>query len=90
MLRNDGRHVSSSQIAGELGIRVIIDMVLNHTSDQHAWFQEALKDPNSEYRDYYMFVQSKERPSNTRSCFGGSVWEKAGEAKNFEKNSTTS
>lgn len=65
--------------AGELGIRVIIDMVLNHTSDQHAWFQEALKDPNSEYRDYYMFVQSKERPSNTRSCFGGSVWEKAGE-----------
>ena len=65
--------------AGENGIRVIIDMVLNHSSDQHKWFQEALKDPNSKYRDYYMFAQSKERPSNTRSCFGGSVWEKAGE-----------
>ena len=65
--------------AGESGIRVIVDMVLNHSSDQHKWFQEALKDPNSKYRDYYMFVQSKERPSNTRSCFGGSVWEKVGE-----------
>ena len=65
--------------AGENGIRVIIDMVLNHSSDQHKWFQEALKDPNSKYRDYYMFVQSKERPSNTRSCFGGSVWENVGE-----------
>ncbi|WP_373212005.1 alpha-glucosidase [Blautia obeum] len=65
--------------AGESGIRVIIDMVLNHSSDQHKWFQEALKDPNSKYRDYYMFVQSKERPSNTRSCFGGSVWENVGE-----------
>ena len=65
--------------AGEKGIRVIIDMVLNHSSDQHKWFQEALKNPNSKYRDYYMFAQSKERPSNTRSCFGGPVWEKAGE-----------
>ena len=65
--------------AGESGIRVIVDMVLNHSSDQHKWFQEALKDPNSKYRDYYMFVQSKERPSNTRSCFGGSVWENVGE-----------
>ena len=65
--------------AGESGIRVIVDMVLNHSSDQHKWFQEALKDPNSKYRDYYMFVQSKECPSNTRSCFGGSVWENVGE-----------
>lgn len=65
--------------AGKSGIRVIVDMVLNHSSDMHKWFQEALKDPNSKYRDYYMFVQSKERPSNTRSCFGGSVWEKVGE-----------
>lgn len=65
--------------AGELGIRVIIDMVLNHTSDQHVWFQKALENPDSKYRDYYIFKQSEECPSNTRSCFGGSVWEKAGE-----------
>ena len=62
--------------AEELGIRVITDMVLNHTSDRHRWFQEALKDPKSKYRDYYIFKESKERPSNARSCFGGSVWEK--------------
>ncbi len=61
--------------AKTLGIQVIIDMVLNHTSDRHRWFQEALKDPKSKYRDYYIFRESKERPSNARSCFGGSVWE---------------
>ncbi len=61
--------------ADKLGIRVIIDMVLNHTSDRHRWFREALRDPDSRYRDYYIFRESKERPSNARSCFGGSVWE---------------
>ncbi len=65
--------------AQELGIRVITDMVLNHTSDRHRWFQEALKDPKSKYRDFYIFKESKERPSNARSCFGGSVWEKVEE-----------
>lgn len=65
--------------AKELGIRVIIDMVLNHTSDRHRWFQEALKDPKSKYRDFYIFKESKDRPSNARSCFGGSVWEKVEE-----------
>ena len=61
--------------AKAMGIRVIIDMVLNHTSYQHKWFQEALKDPQSKYREYYIFKESRERPSNARSCFGGSVWE---------------
>lgn len=65
--------------ADALGIRVIIDMVLNHTSDRHRWFQEALKDPKSKYRDFYIFKESKDRPSNARSCFGGSVWEKVEE-----------
>ncbi|MDO4277031.1 MAG: alpha-glucosidase [Eubacteriales bacterium] len=65
--------------AKEAEIRVIIDMVLNHTSDQHPWFQEALKNPDSKYRQYYIFRDSKERPSNARSCFGGSVWEEAEE-----------
>lgn len=61
--------------AKELGMRIIIDMVLNHTSSEHRWFQEALRDKNSSYRDYYIFRESRERPSNARGCFGGSVWE---------------
>lgn len=65
--------------AKELGIRVIIDMVLNHTSDQHPWFQEALRNPESSYRDYYIFRRGEEPPSNIRSCFGGSVWTQAEE-----------
>ncbi len=44
----------------ERGIRLIIDLVVNHTSDQHPWFQEACRDPKSPYRDYY--VWSAERP----------------------------
>ena len=45
------------------GLRVLIDLVVNHTSDQHAWFQEARRDPNSKYRDWY--VWSKKKPKNT-------------------------
>lgn len=64
--------------AQALGIKVMLDLVINHTSDEHRWFQEALKNPNSPYRDYYIFkdgVENKE-PNNWRSIFGGSVWEK--------------
>jgi maltose alpha-D-glucosyltransferase/alpha-amylase len=45
------------------GIRVIIDLVVNHTSDQHPWFQEARRDPKSKYREWY--VWSKKRPKNS-------------------------
>ncbi|MBS9525808.1 alpha-amylase family protein [Litoribacter alkaliphilus] len=48
--------------AKEMGIRVITDLVMNHTSDQHVWFQEAIKDKNSVYRDYY--VWSEEQPDD--------------------------
>lgn len=65
--------------AGALGIRIIIDMVLNHTSSRHPWFQEALRNPDSEYREFYIFREGQERPSNVRSCFGGSVWEQVEE-----------
>jgi glycosidase len=41
--------------AGELGIEVMVDLVVNHTSDEHPWFQAALADPQSKYRDYYIF-----------------------------------
>ena len=61
------------------GIKVIFDFVLNHTSDQHPWFQEALKDPENPYRDYYLWAEGKadgQLPNNWASFFGGSVWEK--------------
>lgn len=59
------------------GIKVILDLVVNHSSDEHIWFQEALKDPASPYRDYYIFKKGCEgqTPNNWRSIFGGSVWE---------------
>lgn len=61
----------------ESGIHVIMDFVLNHTSDQHPWFQDAIKNPESIYRDYYIFAgENNQRPNNWGSFFGGSVWEK--------------
>lgn len=58
----------------EYNIKIIIDMVLNHSSDEHWWFQEALKDKNSKYRDFYIFKEQETCPSNARSVFGGSTW----------------
>ncbi len=69
--------------SGEMGIKVMIDLVVNHTSDEHAWFQQALANPNSPYRDYYIFKPEVNGapPNNWRSIFGGSAWEKVpGEA----------
>lgn len=60
-------------------IKVIFDFVLNHTSDQHPWFQEALKGPDNLYRDYYLWADGKTEtlpPSNWASFFGGSTWQK--------------
>ncbi len=58
----------------EKGIKVIVDLVANHTSDQHYWFQEARKSKDNPYRDYYYWA---EKPLNDwQSCFGGSVWQK--------------
>lgn len=62
--------------AGSCGIKIILDLVINHTSDEHAWFQEALRDPGSPYHDFYIFKEGSEEPNNWRSVFGGSVWEK--------------
>lgn len=59
--------------AHRAGIRVIIDMVLNHTSDKHPWFQESRKDIGNRYRDYYLW--EKEIPNNWESFFDGSAWE---------------
>ncbi|MGT2910634.1 glycoside hydrolase family 13 protein [Streptococcus cameli] len=62
--------------AKKRGIAIVLDLVVNHCSDQHEWFQQALADPDSEYRDYFYFVDSPDGPpSNWRSYFGGNMWE---------------
>ena len=58
------------------GMKIIFDLVVNHTSDQHKWFQEAKKDKNSKYRNYYIFhkgVNGKE-PNQWRAQFAGNCW----------------
>jgi len=57
-----GDFVEFARQAHERGYRVIVDLVINHTSDQHPWFQAACKDENSKYRDYYIW--SKEKPED--------------------------
>lgn len=55
------------------GIKVIIDMVFNHTSTDSKWFQESRKSKDNPYRDYYIW---KDEPNNWESFFGGTAWEK--------------
>ncbi len=63
--------------AHQRGIRIIMDIVVNHTSTHHHWFQSALGDKNSPYRDYYIWQDpiDDEVPNNWQSKFGGSAWE---------------
>ena len=67
--------------AERMGIRILMDLVINHTSDRHEWFQKALaNDPV--YRDYYIFREGKadgSLPNNWGSFFAGDVWESAGD-----------
>ncbi len=62
--------------AKALGIRIIMDLVINHTSDEHEWFKKALEG-DSKYRDYYYFRPGKDgnKPNNWGSFFGSDVWE---------------
>lgn len=62
--------------ANKKDIKIILDLVLNHTSDEHDWFKQALKDPTSKYHDYYIFKEGIQPLNNWRSVFGGSVWQK--------------
>lgn len=57
---------------------IIMDLVVNHSSDQHKWFREAVKNPDGKYGKYYYIMDGKDQnpPNNWRSYFGGSVWEK--------------
>ena len=68
--------------AKQLKIRVIVDLILNHTSDEHYWFQESRKSLNNPYREYYIwepprYIDGIEyEPTNWSSFFGGSCWQK--------------
>lgn len=59
-------------------IYILMDLVINHCSDKHKWFQKALADPEGKYSNYFYFVDgiNGKEPSNYRSYFGGSAWEK--------------
>ena len=59
------------------GISIIMDLVVNHCSSHHEWFQKALADPDGPYADYFYFIESDKEPNNWESYFGGSVWEPA-------------
>ncbi|MEZ8245629.1 alpha,alpha-phosphotrehalase [Vibrio splendidus] len=63
--------------AHQRGIRIVMDIVVNHTSTEHAWFQSALGDKNSPYRDYYIWKDpvGGQAPTNWQSKFGGNAWE---------------
>ncbi len=63
--------------AHELGLKILLDLVVNHTSDQHEWFKEAKKSRDNKYHDYYIWKDGKkgELPNNWGSSFGGSTWE---------------
>ena len=65
------------QTAHGLGIRVIMDLVANHTSDEHIWFRESRKSKDNPYRDYYYWRDpvNGHEPSNMGAVFGGSIWE---------------
>ncbi len=69
--------------AHELGLKIMMDLVVNHTSDEHEWFKESRKSKDNPYRDYYIWKDPKEgmkggepgaEPNNWGSCFGGSAW----------------
>lgn len=68
-----------------LGMKVLMDLVVNHTSDEHAWFQEALRDPESKYRDYYIFSEGidGQPPNNWRTYFGESAWEVGSQGRQY-------
>jgi maltose alpha-D-glucosyltransferase / alpha-amylase len=79
-----GDFVEFTHAAEQRGIRVLIDLVINHTSNEHQWFKEARKDPNSKYRDWYIWSKKKPSSANEGMVFPGvqkSTWSYDDEAK---------
>ena len=72
-----GDFVEFTHGAKQRGIRVVIDLVVNHTSDQHPWFQDARRNPNSKYRDWYVWSDKRPRNADQGMVFPGvqkSTW----------------
>lgn len=72
--------------AHSIGIRIILDLVVNHTSDQHSWFLESKKSKNNPYSDYYIWKDPKpdgSAPNNWGSTFGGPAWEYVAERNQY-------
>ncbi len=68
------------------GMRLIMDLVINHTSDEHEWFIESKSSKDSEYRDFYIWRSGQEKgkhPNNWASIFGGSIWEYDDETEEY-------
>ena len=63
--------------AHSLGLKIVMDLVVNHSSDEHRWFVESRSSGDNPYRDYYFWREGKDggAPNNWGSCFGGSAWE---------------
>jgi oligo-1,6-glucosidase len=57
------------------GMKIVMDLVVNHTSDEHAWFVESRSSRDNPYRDYYIWKEPRDgrEPNNWRSCFSGSA-----------------
>ncbi|MBL3531751.1 alpha-glucosidase [Companilactobacillus zhachilii] len=74
------------QLSHEKGLKLVMDLVVNHNSDQSKWFQESKKDRDNKYSDYYIWQDPKDdgsAPSNLGSVFGGSAWEYVPERKQY-------
>lgn len=70
--------------AKEHGIKILMDLVVNHCSNQHKWFQEAVKNPESEYADYFLIEETSGKEPNNIRCYNGtSAWERIDESNRF-------
>jgi maltose alpha-D-glucosyltransferase/alpha-amylase len=79
-----GDFIEFTHCAKQRGIRVLIDLVVNHTSDQHPWFKQARSDPNSKYRNWYVWSKKKPKHASTGMVFPGvqkTTWTYDREAK---------
>ena len=75
-IHGSGRWRISTRVVAEAhrrGIRIVLDMVMNHTSDRHPWFEESRAGRDSPRRDWYLW---RDRPNNWMASFGGSAWER--------------
>lgn len=77
------------QEAHSRGMRLILDLVINHTSNEHKWFKESMKSKDNEYSDWYIWLDPKyvdgkrQPPNNWKSIFGGSAWEYVSERDQY-------